>query len=1165
MLEPTTLICFLPPATFHCSESRPDVPMASGLSRLVDVFRFQDSSKYLSWLPVGKGDPLPQQTPVADSRSSDSRLPTAPTYGTLSHLVREETDDSLLTLVNSPVLGQQNSGPGAAQSPSPALRPIHDLNKLLSEGIPLPGRKERRWFGRQVQSPAWDVARYEERFQIVLGELKKAVESHKTLCDRPDGFKFSKEMVGISPETSVPTIVVACYKEDEKVLRAWLHKCIPPGLHCTVKPRQPRKSNKMRLEKKVSQFQSETRHSQPPFDIVIDPRFQLARKATEHVILAARPEHQPLCGSLVHFEGRTATLGISLNVEGVHRVLTVDHLFGPLPSPGFTNNALHADQLTTTRLNTAARARSLLDLPESSAYLDWSLIEPQTATSLHNLISPTSNRPPVPLRGLARDPHGQTRIYMVSGLHGVRQGTLLGQMSYISTRRARDLCPVWSMMPDSGTIEKGECGSIIVDKETLQVYGHLIGADEGLGFGYIVPLTKTIEQIKTSFNTNSVEFSDVPPEVLSAFPSPPTTSPTDRDNTGHPRDNGRPAVVSTRVISGSIPTVESISGKAKAMLAWRTISTPLLVVLFAFGAFIPPILLSLPVAPLPYKALPYPQYTHTPLPSQHQPSITTPRKVLRPDQRQLSFDQCFAMDQITTLTLSGSADMYWAGQIYGASDTETWQRYGSNWYADHGPRFMTWILPIFLLLSNIELSPGSKLRFLTFINVLGDPIDTMWSLLAKLHAWSKVQKLASLSATKESRWKTAHSDFRIIATVLSGFDELAGPESGYTGQSQSLVDLFSPDTNYMFEIWREAAVELIDGRTDERVRACLAIALYILQLASVLFEDVKGGTEPSASRLLMPGLILSCIIPIVYLSSTAGIFASRRAALHPLRRFLVNARDAQAAELKSKKDGPNGMAISLNDDTSDLLGLLSSWEGCFDTAHFVGGHSTYLPYAARRETHNLKALSQLFLAICPIIASGIGALLLTRAGPRQTFIFSIIGTWILSTALSLTLRRLARRTTSRWIRQHYPRVYLAKNLIAIASILGLALITTAVMAAGVFNRASIPLYTNPRYAKRDAERAKPVVMGVIAFQLLFVLVVVMANWMADWKGISVFKWSASKHDPQQLPHVKRVKSSRGIVLFCGIWALFDCQKGEFGLIWQIFHSFWPLCSVVLAC
>lgn len=52
-------------------------------------------------------------------------------------------------------------------------------------------------------------------------------------------------------------------------------------------------------------------------------------------------------------------------------------------------------------------------------------------------------------------------------------------------------------------IEPGECGSIIVDRKTFDVYGHVVGSNI-VGHAYVVPFRATIEQIKKVFQVQRV-------------------------------------------------------------------------------------------------------------------------------------------------------------------------------------------------------------------------------------------------------------------------------------------------------------------------------------------------------------------------------------------------------------------------------------------------------------------------------------------------------------------------------------------------------------------------------------------------------------------------------------------------------------------------------------
>jgi hypothetical protein len=57
-----------------------------------------------------------------------------------------------------------------------------------------------------------------------------------------------------------------------------------------------------------------------------------------------------------------------------------------------------------------------------------------------------------------------------------------------------------------------------------------------------------------------------------------------------------------------------------------------------------------------------------------------------------------------------------------------------TWYTGVGPRMTVWLIPILILIANVEPSPLDKGRFLAVLPLLGDPIDSFCSLLHKLVA-----------------------------------------------------------------------------------------------------------------------------------------------------------------------------------------------------------------------------------------------------------------------------------------------------------------------------------------------------------------------------------------------------------------------------------------------
>ncbi len=420
------------------------------------------------------------------------------------------------TAFHSPTTDRRDCPASLGSSSSSSLRTV----------VPIPGSKQKIWYAMTVESTGWTWEEYQKRAKFVIGELHKAVDFHETLCDRADQVAYDLRMVGTSPETSTPTIVVKCKKEDAKALHALFDECAHQRLNCTMDSDHPRRARKTNST------------PQPHFKVVIfsrdaEPVTRLAANDKE-ITITHRVGQPTFCGSLVRSQGRAATVGLSLQVGGVDRLLTVEHLFETHPSsPPDVRDAKSATNEATSLMipHTTHRVQPLVSLPRSSAYLDWALIEPTAARTTaisHNKISLTPKSPSIRLESIGTELHHQeTPVYMVSGVNGVRSGILLRGVSYIGSQRGKALCSVWTMVPTSGVIEKGECGSVIVDQTTFQVYGHLVGADEDLGFAYIVPLKNTIEQIKAVFNTNHVALSGI-------------TSPENEQGDGQNHDLDRP-------------------------------------------------------------------------------------------------------------------------------------------------------------------------------------------------------------------------------------------------------------------------------------------------------------------------------------------------------------------------------------------------------------------------------------------------------------------------------------------------------------------------------------------------------------------------------------------------------------------------------------------------
>jgi hypothetical protein len=170
---------------------------------------------------------------------------------------------------------------------------------------------------------------------------------------------------------------------------------------------------------------------------------------------------------------------------------------------------------------------------------------------------------------------------------------------------------------------------------------------------------------------------------------------------------------------------------------------------------------------------------------------------------------------------------------------------GFGWYKDIGPRLSTWLIPVFLLLSNMEVSPLDKRRYLMILHLLGDPIDSLWSLLTKMEAWSRCyhSALKRCGLTNETK-------VRNVATVLGSLEDLVGLHDNPARVFDNILSGSRKSEEELDDLVSRAALQLADSRTDERLRTIFATVLYGYQLVSAFITTVGGGnTSPPGGRI----------------------------------------------------------------------------------------------------------------------------------------------------------------------------------------------------------------------------------------------------------------------------------------------------------------------------
>ncbi|KIN03323.1 hypothetical protein OIDMADRAFT_117858, partial [Oidiodendron maius Zn] len=150
-------------------------------------------------------------------------------------------------------------------------------------------------------------------------------------------------------------------------------------------------------------------------------------------------------------------------------------------------------------------------------YLDWALIEFDDGYFERPNAFYSEDDPGNPkfLTRLAKAPETTgIAVFMISGASGIQKGVILNCNSYIGGRLGENLCQTWNVILDDSTpIIDGDCGSLVVNQKTLEVYGHVV-ASNPLNEAYVVPLQNTMYQISQAFRAK--ETSLPKPGVLMA-------------------------------------------------------------------------------------------------------------------------------------------------------------------------------------------------------------------------------------------------------------------------------------------------------------------------------------------------------------------------------------------------------------------------------------------------------------------------------------------------------------------------------------------------------------------------------------------------------------------------------------------------------------------------
>ncbi|KAH6982352.1 hypothetical protein BKA56DRAFT_616421 [Ilyonectria sp. MPI-CAGE-AT-0026] len=454
-----------------------------------------------------------------------------------------------------------------AEDRNTEARPVRDASTstagiedyyAVSEPVPGSKKKKRVYPKAPVFSDGWSTSEYMDRFEVVKDQLQKTVNEDVKLRDKiKTAILYKLRMVGTTPVDAVPSVVIVWDDAKHiKSLKSLFSSRAQYSLHC---------GGKKPFSNRFGETQP--RHIPPlKLVYVLHARGSINRMALVGIPLKAFfDNHETYCGGLVEYQGSSATLAISIRIDDSSAYLTVDHVFAPHLAPGCKTSACEeispsvtpcspidpndepddldplwesdddeyeygteedsdsdSSDCRTSDIDPAvvfsAEKRRCedwevvplpLDLDPALPYLDWSLarpVSPSLDISQTNLLFLNGlNAKATAVDAIRRKPRRHLApVKLISGIRGPLLGCILADSSFLVSLPEQRDCELFTVILDTSEgLIQGECGSVVVDQETTEVYGHVVGCDPS-GHALVVPLEHVFAQVKASFRASYV-------------------------------------------------------------------------------------------------------------------------------------------------------------------------------------------------------------------------------------------------------------------------------------------------------------------------------------------------------------------------------------------------------------------------------------------------------------------------------------------------------------------------------------------------------------------------------------------------------------------------------------------------------------------------------------
>jgi len=406
-------------------------------------------------------------------------------------------------------------------------------------------------------------------------------------------------------------------------------------------------------------------------------------------------------------------------------------------------------------------------------------------------------------------------------------------------------------------------------------------------------------------------------------------------------------------------------------------------------------------------------------------------------------------------------------------------------------RLVNWIIPIMLLVTNVYYPEIGWKTYLAVFRLLGDPIDSMWSLLSILHTWksylsdSKQRRQSQDSHDQKVTHRYSESRERDVGVILAGLrcsniTSLSAYDEWFKGSNLNATQL---DARI-----QTTATKIRECRTHGMLRASAAILLYFWQVVAAFVPEIGGDAQPSGG-MIGPAMILSWLLPMVVLSNAIGGFSSS----HAIRQILLKF-------LKKVGDNHHSTEFEKISETESLL--------------WTGGTLFYQP--DKFHSANLKDQITLFgLSTVPVLmAFGVAFAVLytppTYLTCRHFLILFILIAWFVSACITLAVSKVARRYSVKPKLTFYG--ILVKDITLTFLIIGLLMATSCDLftscwcLSAPWNVGVPRVYLNPAndYAANSG-KYYPISVSVYFGALLVLVAAIMYGWNDFRRGIRIWR------------------------------------------------------------